>query len=102
MRSRYTAYVMGDIDYLIETTLPKMRTGKLRAGYQSTHDTIQWIGLKVVETWLGGNKDKIGKVLFQAFYIQAGKSSTHEELSRFRRSGGTWYYVDGKVKDGGL
>ncbi|MEX0323785.1 MAG: YchJ family protein [Puniceicoccaceae bacterium] len=101
MRSRYSAYVVGDIDYLVETTLPKMRLGNLRAGYRSTHDTIQWIGLSVLETKLGGEKDKVGKVLFRAFYIQGGESAVHEELSRFRRSGGDWYYVDGQVLDSG-
>lgn len=101
MRSRYSAYVVGNIGYLVKTTLPKMRTGNLRAGYQSTHDTIQWIGLNVLECRLGGEKDKVGKVLFRAFYIQGGESSVHEELSRFRRSGGDWYYIDGQVLDSG-
>jgi SEC-C motif-containing protein len=45
----------------------------------------------------GGPNDKTGKVEFKASYIQEGERATHHELSRFRRSGGKWYYVDGSI-----
>jgi SEC-C motif-containing protein len=99
MRSRYCAYVMRQIDYLVGTTLPAARTTDLWVNYQSTADSIQWIGLEVVATSQGGATDKTGKVEFKASYIQDGVRSIHHELSRFRRSGGAWYYVDGRVKD---
>ena len=95
MRSRYCAYVLGLIDYLVATTLPAVRTTDLWISYQSTHKTIQWIGLEVVAASQGGAKDKTGKVEFKASYVQDGISSIHHEWSRFRRSGGAWYYVDG-------
>ena len=99
MRSRYCAYVMGNIDYLVQTTLPAKRKADLWDGYKATHDSIRWIGLEVVKTWLGGEKDKIGKVEFRADYEQAGQRSIHHEVSRFRRSAGQWFYVDGQVED---
>lgn len=99
MRSRYCAYVCGQIDYLVGTTLPAARTTDLWVNYKSTADSIQWIGLEVVGSSQGGAKDKTGKVEFKASYIQDGVRSIHHELSRFRRSGGQWYYVDGRVKD---
>ncbi|NDV61458.1 SecC motif-containing protein [Puniceicoccales bacterium CK1056] len=99
MRSRYCAYVIGEIDYLVQTTLPAARKADLRDSYKSTYDSINWIGLEVVTTWLGGENDKIGKVEFRAFYIQDGQRSTHHEVSRFRRSKGLWFYVDGQVED---
>lgn len=98
MRSRYCAYVCGEIDYLVGTTLPAVRTTDLWVSYKSTADSIQWIGLEVVATSQGGPKDKTGKVEFKASYIQGGDHSIHHEFSRFRRSGGQWFYVDGVMK----
>jgi SEC-C motif-containing protein len=95
MRSRYCAYVVGEIDYLVATTLPAVRTTDLWISYESTHKTIQWIGLEVLAASQGGATDKTGKVEFKASYIQDGIRSIHHEVSRFRRSGGNWYYMDG-------
>jgi SEC-C motif-containing protein len=97
MRSRYCAYVREQIDYLVATTLPAARTTDLWVNYKSTADSIQWIGLEVVGASQGGVKDKTGKVEFKASYIQDGVRLIHHEYSRFRRSGGQWYYVDGTV-----
>jgi SEC-C motif-containing protein len=99
MRSRYCAYVLGQIDYLVATTFPAVRTTDLWINYKSTHDSIQWIGLKVLRSSQGGAGDKTGKVEFEASYIQDGQPAVHHELSRFRRSGGDWYYVDGQVEE---
>jgi SEC-C motif-containing protein len=99
MRSRYCAYVVGRIDYLVATTLPAVRTTDLWVNYESTHKTIQWIGLEVMAASQGGAKDKTGKVEFEASYIQDGIRSIHHEFSRFRRSGGNWYYMDGTVDE---
>jgi SEC-C motif-containing protein len=100
MRSRYCAYVRGLIDYLVGTTLPAARTTDLWVNYKSTADSIQWIGLEVLRSSQGGVKDKTGKVEFKASYIQGGEPSVHHELSRFRRSGGVWFYVDGVIEEG--
>lgn len=99
MRSRYCAYVRGQIDYLVGTTLAAVRTTDLWVNYKSTADSIQWIGLEVMSASQGGAEDKTGKVEFKASYIQDGEQAIHHEWSRFRRSGGNWYYVDGVLED---
>lgn len=99
MRSRYCAYVYEKIDYLVETTLPAARTTDLWVTYKSTADSIQWIGLELKAASQGGPNDKTGKIEFQASYIQEGVRAIHHKLSRFRRSGGQWYYVDGRMTD---
>lgn len=99
MRSRYCAYVRGQIDYLVGTTLPAARTTDLWVNYKSTADSIQWIGLEVMSASQGRKGDKTGKVEFKASYIQDGERAIHHELSRFRRSGDHWYYVDGKMNE---
>lgn len=97
MRSRYAAYVKGEIDYLVATTLPAMRTTTLWVDYQSTHQSIRWIGLEVLKVQQGGAQDKVGKVEFRADYVQDGERGIHQELSRFRRHRGDWCYVDGLI-----
>ena len=99
MRSRYCAYVRGQIDYLVATTLAAVRTTDLWVNYKSTADSIQWIGLEVISVSQGGAGDKTGKVEFKASYIQDGEPAIHHECSRFRRSGGHWYYIAGVMKE---
>lgn len=97
MRARYAAYVLGEIDYLVKTTLPVMRRTNLWLDYQETQQSLRWISLEVLSTSQGGVKDKIGKVEFKATYIQEGVRSVHHEQSRFRRHSGEWHYVDGLI-----
>lgn len=95
MRSRYAAYVRGEIDYLIATTHPTKRSKDLRSAYQTTSESIQWLQLQVLNTFQGGESDKTGKVEFSATYMQDGQNSVHHEHSRFKRHAGDWHYLDG-------
>lgn len=95
MRSRYSAFVYGEVNYLVKTTLPAKRTADLESYYKATSESIFWISLEVVGTLQGGPSDKVGKVEFKASYSQAGRIKTYHECSRFRRKGEHWYYVDG-------
>ena len=97
MRSRYSAFVHGIIDYLVETTLPAKRLADLNNQYRSTYESIKWMGLAVIRVFQGDDSDKTGKVEFKASYVQNGNVAVHHEYSRFRRSQGKWYYVDGVV-----
>ena len=99
MRSRYSAYVLGKIEYLYTTTHPAFRRTDLKSGYQATCDSTEWIGLKVLNTFQGLEKDKVGKVEFEATYLQEGRRAIHREKSRFKRHSGKWYYTDGEVSD---
>ena len=89
----------GAIDYLVQTTHPDARAADLRTGYQSTQDTIRWIGLEVLDCFQGSEADKTGKVEFKASYIRDGQAEVHHERSRFKRHAGEWFYLDGTVVD---
>jgi SEC-C motif-containing protein len=99
MRSRYAAYVLGLVDYLVATTHPTARSKDLAAAYRQTFETIRWIGLEVCSSFQGSSSDKTGKVEFKATYIQGGQTSVHHEHSRFKRHAGAWHYLDGQVTD---
>lgn len=98
MRSRYSAFVFGLVDYLYETTHPSQRTHTLKEDIAFTCKGLAWTKLEVLDTWQGNEKDKVGKVNFRASFVQDGANGLHEEHSRFKRFGKAWMYVDGEIK----
>ncbi|GGB38745.1 UPF0225 protein [Roseibium aquae] len=94
MRSRYTAYVLGDIAYLKDTLWPKFQPGFDAEGTARWARENHWTGLTVVSADKGGSGDREGTVLFLARYLAGGRLHTHRELSLFRKKGGRWYYVE--------
>jgi SEC-C motif-containing protein len=97
MRSRYTAFVRGAIDYLIDTHDPSTRDAADRASIAKWSRETEWKGLEIVATERGGEDDDAGVVEFIARGVTRGKAFTQRERSRFRRMDGVWYYLDGKV-----
>lgn len=96
MRSRYTAYHMDIVDYLVMTTHPDKLRPIYRTQLESTKGDTEWVGLEILSTSMGSKTDKIGKVHFLARYIMNGKEEEMEEHSRFRRYQGDWVYYDEK------
>lgn len=89
MRSRYSAYVLKDGDYLRATWHPSTRPALL----ELEGDTTRWLGLRILATAQGGEGDESGSVEFAADY--AG-GQLHER-SRFVRERGQWRYLDGEL-----
>lgn len=90
MRSRYTAFVLGDAGYLLGTWHPDTRPRAL------VLDTdVRWTGLEILGTTGGRLFDAVGTVEFQASYVSAGRAGAQHENSRFVRDGGRWHYLDG-------
>ncbi|MEV5107237.1 YchJ family protein [Streptomyces massasporeus] len=87
MRSRYCAFVKGDVAYLLRTWHPRTRPGRLELD-----PGMRWTGLEVLGTSDGSAFHTTGTVEFRASY---GGGSLHE-LSRFERVDGAWVYVDGE------
>jgi len=92
MRSRYSAYVLGNVDYLLGTwhasTRPPALTLDEPAGARTT-----WLGLDVKRTADTG--PDTAEVVFVARYRVGGGSATRmQEHSRFVREDGRWYYLD--------
>jgi len=95
MRSRYSAFATGNIDYLEETLLPGTREDFDRKGAADWAAASEWTGLEIRHTQGGGPGEAEGVVEFVAHYTQAGDKRLHHETSSFRRDGGRWFYVDG-------
>ena len=92
MRSRYTAYVRGAVDYLVDTHLATAPIDRAAIAARS-RDTI-WRGLEIVATVGGGAGDAEGLVEFVARGETGGVPFAQRERSRFWRVHGRWVYVD--------
>jgi len=88
MRSRYSAYVLGLIDYLVATWHGSTAPGDLEL------QPVKWLGLEVRHAESSGD---VGVVEFVARYKVNGRAERMHELSRFVREQGRWYYIDGQV-----
>lgn len=100
MRSRYTAYVLEDIDYLVETTLPASRTRDLAEQLRQGIKQVQWQKLHLLNTEAGGRSDSEGIVEFIAEFVGPHGTDRHQERSVFHKLKGVWYYVGEEELDG--
>ena len=80
MRSRYSAFAVGDAGYLLRTWHPSARPRTL-----SLDPALRWTRLAVLETRDGGLFDTTGTVQFRATHVQHGKRGVLAETSRFVR-----------------
>ena len=90
MRSRYSAFAVGDAGYLLATWHPATRPRTL-----ALDPTVRWTGLDVLATTGGSLLGADGTVEFRAHYVRDGRAGAQYETSRFARDGGQWRYVDG-------
>jgi SEC-C motif-containing protein len=92
MRSRYSAYVLGHIEYLLATWHPSTSPGELELS------PVKWLGLEVRDEQRAGDA---GLVEFVARWREGGRGQRMHELSRFVRQEGRWFYIDGQVRETG-
>lgn len=97
MRSRYSAYVKVETDYIFESTHPKHREGYDHIGTKEWAEKAEWHGLEIVSTRGGGESDTMGEVEFVARYSEKGQLKVHHELGEFKKEQDTWFFTDGKA-----
>ena len=91
MRSRYSAFAVGDAGYLLATWHPTTRPRTL-----TLDPALRWIGLDVLATAGGGLLAGEGTVEFRAWYSADGVHGSQHEVSRFLREDGAWRYLDAR------
>ncbi|WP_416563346.1 YchJ family protein [Nocardia testacea] len=92
MRSRFTAFAVGDTGYLLRTWHADTRPAELELD-----PARRWLFVEIARTAGGGPFDESGTVEFTAHYRDPGGRGRLHETSRFRRVDGRWQYVDGEV-----
>ena len=90
MRSRYSAFALGDAEYLLTTWHTGTRPDTLELD-----DDVRWTGLDVLATTGGSLLAADGTVEFRASYVRQGRAGAQHENSRFVREDGQWRYLDG-------
>ena len=89
MRSRYSAFVLGLADYLLQSWHETTRPAELLLD-----EDLHWEGLDIVKTRSGGAQASRGVVEFTAHYSQDGQRGSQHEVSTFVRENGAWFYLD--------
>jgi SEC-C motif-containing protein len=92
MRSRYTAFVREQADYLLATWHASRRPSKV-----SFDAAVKWLGLEVRD------HREVDAMHAEVEFVarqrdKSGRAVRLHERSRFVREDGRWYYVDGDWK----
>lgn len=99
MRSRYTAFAKGEMDYIYNTHHESTRKELDMDGVKSWALNSEWLGLEIRETSKGSEKDTEGQVEFKCKFNFNGKEQSHHELSTFTKENGKWFFVDGVLRN---
>lgn len=94
MRSRYSAFVLRQLDHIDHTNAPEIRADFNRAEAERTVAEVEWQGLEILSS--SGTGDA-GTVEFYIRFRRDGQELGQHELAQFRRDDGKWFYVSGKV-----
>ena len=98
MRSRYSAYAVAAVEYLVRTTHPSTRKFHDAETIENWARSNNWQKLEIVSKTGGEAKDKEGTVEFKAYFLgEKGESQIHHENSNFCRELGKWFFVDGEI-----
>lgn len=101
MRSRYTAFVVGNTAHLYRTTHPENDQVKGISPEQFAQETLQFCKaidftkLTIHQVW-PEDEQGVARVHFTTEYTAAGKHETMSELSEFARLNGRWVYTHGE------
>lgn len=87
MRSRYSAFAVGDAAHLLRTWHPSTRPDGL-----DLDDDVLWRHLAITDVERGGPFDDEGVVAFEAVARVDGRRHVQRERSAFVREGGRWLY----------
>ncbi|CAI09111.1 YchJ family protein [Aromatoleum aromaticum] len=94
MRSRYTAFTVGDEAYLLASWHPSSRPAAIDF---TAEPARKWIGLQIRHYVQTGTDTAV--VEFVARYRVGGRAHRLHETSRFVRTEGRWQYVEGDIHE---
>ena len=99
MRSRFSAFVVGAGDYLVETLAADhpdraAPAAALARELGRAKDKQRFLGLRILYANAAADE---GEVLFFARIFEKGTDRSFAELSRFVRENGAWRYASGEL-----
>lgn len=97
MRSRYSAYVLRNYDYIVNTMHPEskhlVKTPEWRAGITLFAETTTFIGLEILDNELSLDDLNTGWVTFHAILQNGDEDTSYVERSLFKKEDGQWLYL---------
>lgn len=97
MRSRYSAYATGAVEYIKETTSPEgQKDFDMDAAKQWALES-EWKGFEIINQARGTAGDEDGVIEFIATYRVKGQVESHHEISTFKKLDGKWFFMDGQI-----
>ncbi|QSX35145.1 YchJ family protein [Shewanella avicenniae] len=93
MRSRYSAFVLKQYQYLLDTHHADF-CGALTVAQLAQAQPEQWLSLNVEAHSMSAN---VGQVRFCAWYRDGGTIDAIHEQSNFVLEDGRWFYTDGEL-----
>jgi len=99
MRSRFAAYALDNVGYIIRTTHPQSPHAKVdRKSWRQNLKTFccqtDFLGLQILQA--GDASGDVGWVTFRAILMQVGRDVSFIEKSRFEKVNGRWLYHSGE------
>lgn len=94
MRSRYSAFVLANIEYLQKSHYSKTRPSKKeKRNIEKWTKSVKWLKLEVLNTAKGATNENVGTVEFKAFFMENGTVNVIHENSKFTLENYHWVYV---------
>jgi SEC-C motif-containing protein len=93
MRSRYSAYVFANIEYLMSSHHSSTRPVKEENEILNWTKSVKWLGLEVLNSSEGCVSDFEGTVEFKAHFEENGKAELIHEDSKFVKENNHWVYL---------
>jgi len=93
MRSRYSAYVVHAIPYLLQTTHVSVRNLYRKKELEEWSKNSNWLKLEIISS-------QTETVEFKAYFTSGSERvEVHHEVASFVFENGEWYYVDAIYPD---
>ena len=93
MRSRYSAFALQQIDYIVQTTALGQQASLDVGAIADWSKSNQWLKLEVLNS-----NEKLDKnhaqVEFKAHYHDGKQTQIHHEISHFVQHQARWYFLD--------
>lgn len=94
MRSRYSAFALRNVPYLIKTQLIPEKDKQAEAmALSKSLPMYEWLELRIISITKGQKGDKEGTVEFIAKSVFNGQVSEMRENSSFKKIGLQWTYI---------
>ncbi|MFD2551590.1 YchJ family protein [Bizionia sediminis] len=93
MRSRYSAFVLANGNYLMQTHHVSTRPTSEKKAIVAWAKSVKWLKLEILNTTDGLKTDAHGSVTFNAYFYEKGAVEVIHEKSAFIKENNTWYYL---------